>query len=104
MFAIKIAEVLGKRAQPSRVQFAGESLVGCWVIALLTFSGYELHFNPAPVGFLFLLVVVCESILCGFWQASIVSLVACACLDYYFYPPLLMFTITDPQDLSLIHI
>jgi two-component system, OmpR family, sensor histidine kinase KdpD len=57
-----------------------------------------LHFNPAPVGFLFLLVVVCVAILCGFWQASIVSMVACACLDYFFYPPLLQFTIADPQD------
>lgn len=98
MFAIKIAEFLGKKSSPSRLQFLGESLAGCWVIALLTFSGYELHFNPAPVGFLFLLVVVCESILCGFWQASIVSVVACACLDYFFYPPLLTFNITDPQN------
>jgi two-component system sensor histidine kinase KdpD len=68
------------------------------VIALLTFTGYVLHFNPAPVGFLFLLVVVCESILCGFWQASVVSVLACACLDYFFYPPLFHFTVNDPQD------
>jgi len=96
--AIKIAAFLGKRDQVTRGQFIGESLSGCWVIALLTFSGYVLHFNPAPVGFLFLLIVVCEAILCGFWQASVVSLVACGCLDYFFYPPLLKFTISDPQD------
>jgi len=57
-----------------------------------------LHFNAAPVGFLFLLVVVCVAILCGFWQASLVSLAACACLDYFFYPPVRQFTIADPQD------
>ena len=27
-----------------------------------------------------------------------VSLLASACLDYFFYPPLLVFSITDPQD------
>ena len=74
------------------------TLVGAWVVALLTFAGYELHFNSATVGFLFLLVVVCVAILCGFWQATVVSLLACAGLDYFFYPPLLVFTISDPQD------
>jgi two-component system sensor histidine kinase KdpD len=68
------------------------------VIGLVTFAGYELHFNPAPVGFLFLLIVVCEAILCGFWQATVVSLLACACLDYFFYPPILKFNMDDPQD------
>ena len=95
---MKISAFLGKRDHVSRKQFIWESLAGCWVIALLTFAGYELHFNPAPVGFLFLLIVVCVAILCGFWQASLVSIVACACLDYFFYPPVLRFTINDPQD------
>lgn len=95
---MKISAFLGKRDHVSPIQLIGESLAGCWVIALLTFAGYVLHFNAAPVGFLFLLIVVCVAILCGFWQASIVSVVACACLDYFFYPPVLQFTIYDPQD------
>lgn len=98
MDVAKIASALGKRKRLTRWQFLGESLLGCWVIGLLTFTGYVLHFNAAPVGFLFLLVVVCEAILSGFWQASIVSLAACSCLDYFFYPPLLKFGIVDPQD------
>lgn len=98
MNVMKISSFLGKRDPLTRSQFIGETLTGCWVIAILTFAGYVLHFNPAPVGFLFLLVVVCEAIVCGFWQASMVSVLACACLDYFFYPPLLHFTINDPQD------
>jgi two-component system sensor histidine kinase KdpD len=93
-----ISEISRKKNARAVAQFVGESLAGCWVIALLGFSGYVLHFNSAPVGFLFLLVVVTEAILCGFWQATVVSIVACACLDYLFYPPLLVFTIADPQD------
>jgi two-component system sensor histidine kinase KdpD len=95
---MKIANILGVPGRRTRSQFIGESLAGCWVVALLGFSGYVLHFNSAPVGFLFLLVVVAEAILCGFWQATVVSLLACACLDYFFYPPILVFSISDPQD------
>lgn len=93
-----IASFLGVRPRLGGARFAGETLTGCWVVVLLTFTGYVLHFNAAPVGFLFLLIVVCEAILCGFWQASIVSVLACACLDYFFYPPLFHFSIADPQD------
>lgn len=95
---MRILDILGERNHRTWLQFLGESLLGCWVIALLAFAGYELHFNAAPVGFLFLLVVVCVAILSGFWQASLVSLLACTCLDYFFYPPILTFNINDPQD------
>lgn len=71
---------------------------GCWAVAILGFSGFVLHFNSATVGFLFLLIVVSVAILGGFWEATVVSLLACACLDYLFYPPILVFTISDPQD------
>ncbi len=93
-----VANILGERKHPTAARFIGETLIACWVIALLTFTGFVLHFNPAPLGFLFLLVVVCEAILCGFWQASIVSLLACACLDYFFYPPLFHFSVANPED------
>ena len=95
---MKISDIYGEQFRGAYYRFIGESLAGCWVVALIVFSGYVLHFGSAPVGFLLLLVVVSEAILCGFWQATIVSLLACACLDYFFYPPLLQFTIGDPQD------
>jgi two-component system, OmpR family, sensor histidine kinase KdpD len=95
---MKISELMGEQNKFTRKQFIGQSMLGAWVIALLTFTGYTLRFSAAPVGFLFLLVVVCEAILAGFWQASIVSLLACSCLDYFFYPPLFQFTIADPRD------
>src|SRR5579862_9603586 len=95
---MKIPEILGEPSPKSHRRFIGETLAACWVVALLGFSGYVLHFGSAPVGFLFLLVVVSEAIVCGFWQATIVSLLACTCLDYFFYPPTLTFNIADPQD------
>src|SRR5580692_10083958 len=95
---MKIPESFGASNKKSRYQFIGQSAAGCWVVALLGFSGYILHFNSATVGFLFLLVVVSEAIICGFWQATVVSILACACLDYFFYPPFLTLNILDPQD------
>src|ERR1700756_1855513 len=95
---MEIPNILGGGRPKHHLQFIGESLAGCWIVALLGFSGYVLHFNSAPVGFLFFLFVVSEAILCGFWQATVVSLLACACLDYFFYPPVLVFSIVDPQD------
>jgi two-component system sensor histidine kinase KdpD len=85
-------------ADAAPLRFIGQSLAGVWVIALVTFAAYELRFNAAPVGFLYLLVTVVEAILCGFWQASIISVFACACLDFFFYPPLLTFNVADPRD------
>lgn len=79
-------------------RFLPGPLVGGWIVALLTFTGYELHFTPATVGFLFLLIVVSVAILCGFWQATAVSILACGSLDYFFYPPVFHFNVTDPQD------
>lgn len=95
---MKLSEFLGEPRKRTRRQFIGETLAGCWALALFGFAGYVLHFNSAPVGFLFLLVVVSEAILCGFWQATVVSVLACGCLDYFFYPPTLTFNITDAQD------
>ncbi|HTB96917.1 MAG TPA: ATP-binding protein [Terracidiphilus sp.] len=80
------------------LRFLGEALGGGWAVILLCFSGYILHFNSAPVGFLCLLVVVAEAIICGFWQATVVSVIGAACLDFLFYPPYLTLNITDPQD------
>jgi two-component system sensor histidine kinase KdpD len=95
---MKTSDILGTKKRRAYFQFLGESLAGCWVVAIITFSGYVLHFDSAPVGFLLLLDAVSMAILCGFWQATIVSVLACACLDFFFYPPLLTFRISDARD------
>jgi two-component system, OmpR family, sensor histidine kinase KdpD len=79
-------------------RFLGGALAGYSVVALFGFAGFVLHFNAATVGFLFLLVVATVAILAGFWQATVVSILACSILDYFFYHPLFVFSIADPQD------
>ena len=73
-------------------------LVVCLGLALLTYGGSVLQVNLTTISFLNLLLVLTVALLCGFWQASFTSLLAVACLDYFFLPPLFRFNVTDPQD------
>jgi len=74
------------------------NLVAWTCIALITYIGYVLQVKIVTVSSLFLLIVVAVASRSGFWQASFTSILAVACLDYFFMPPVLHFDIQDPQD------
>jgi len=70
-----------------------------WIcIALLTWCGFIWQVNLVTISSLYLLVVVAVAALWGFWPASLTSLLAVACLDYFLMPPVFRFNVTDPQD------
>jgi two-component system sensor histidine kinase KdpD len=75
-----------------------ENLAACTCIVLVTYCGFELHIKLLAVSSLYLLVIVAVASLCGFWQASFTSILAVACLDYFFMPPVFRFNIEDVQD------
>jgi two-component system sensor histidine kinase KdpD len=50
------------------------------------------------IGLLYLLLVVAVASLFGFWQASLISLLAVVCLDYFFTQPILHFYMTDSRE------
>lgn len=81
-----------------KLQFLAHCLAGCAGLAILTFYGVAYQIYLPAMGFLYLLVVVAVAIRFGFWPASVTSIVAVACLDYYFTPPIFTFNVTDPQD------
>ena len=64
----------------------------------MTYCAFTLHLNPMTISSLFLLLVVAMASFCGFWQASLTSMLAVACLDYFFMPPLFRLNVTDQQD------
>jgi two-component system sensor histidine kinase KdpD len=82
----------------SWLQLLKECAIGCASIAVLTFVAYKLHFPITTVGFTYLVVVVVASISYGIWQATFLSLVAVSCLNYFFVPPVLSFTVADERD------
>lgn len=90
---------LSKWIDPHRAfRFVWQRLIAWTVVALLTYCGFELQVNLATISSLYLLVVVATASFGSFWQASLTSLVAVACLDLFFLPPLFRFNIADPQD------
>jgi two-component system sensor histidine kinase KdpD len=91
--------VVSKWIEPDRAfRFLWQSLIAWAVIALVTYCGFDLQVNLATISSLYLLVVVATATFFGFWQASLTSLFAVACLDFFFLPPFFRFNVTDPQD------
>jgi two-component system sensor histidine kinase KdpD len=61
------------------------ALVAC------TWASFRLGQSVAFTGFLYLVLVVLIALYGGFWQATVVSIAAAACLNYYFVPPIFSF-------------
>lgn len=54
--------------------------------------------NPTTVGFIYLLTVLIIATEWGLLEATLASLVATACYNFFFLPPFYTFTIADPQN------
>ena len=89
---------LKSKQLPRRLRTLAQCLTASVVLALLTYFGFMLQINLLTIGLLYLLIVVAVASLFGFWQASLISLLAVACLDYFFLPPIFHFDVADPQD------
>ena len=81
-----------------RFRLLAECIAVCSGLAVSTYCGTVLRLNLTTISFLDLLFVLIVALLCGFWQASFTSLLAVACLDYFFLPPLFRFNIADSRD------
>jgi two-component system, OmpR family, sensor histidine kinase KdpD len=73
-------------------------LAGLTGVALVTLIAFRLHLNLSSSGSLYFLIVVMVSIVWGFWEASVTSLIAVSCLNYFFVPPVFTWTVSDPQN------
>ena len=91
-------DVMGSTQLPRSLRALAHCLAASVVLILLTYFGFVLHINLLTIGLLYLLIVVAVASLFSFWQASLISLLAVACLDYFFLPPIFHFDVADPQD------
>ena len=73
-------------------------LAGLAAVALVTLIAFRLHLNLSTSGSLYFLIVVMISVVWGFWEASVTSLIAVSCLNYFFVPPVFTWTVSDPQN------
>src|ERR1700731_1182194 len=65
---------------------------------LITWGAYRFHLNLSSATSIHLFLVTAIALRWGFIEASIVSLLSVACLDYFFTQPLFVFYMTDVQD------
>jgi len=90
--------VFGAIGQSRGAAVFAQSLVACAGLAVLTYAGFVLQVNLTTISFLYLLLVIAMALFCGFWQASVTSLLAVGCLDYFFTQPILHFYMTDLKE------
>jgi two-component system sensor histidine kinase KdpD len=67
-------------------------------IPLVTWLTYLSHGKALTAGLVELVLVMLIGFLCGFTEAAVASLLAVACLDYFYMPPILSLYERDPQD------
>jgi two-component system sensor histidine kinase KdpD len=67
-------------------------------VAAVTFCAFRLNLNLSTSGSLYFLIVVMVAVVWGFWEASVTSLIAVNCLNYFFVPPVLTWRVADPQN------
>ena len=72
---------------------------GCLAVCVITYICYHLRLNLSITGFVYLIVVVLQSLVGSFGSSAAVSLVAVLCLDFFFTPPIFSFEVTDPLDI-----
>lgn len=67
-------------------------------LAVLTAAGRYLDVNPTAIALVFLIAVLFASAYWGLRYAVVLSIVATACFNFFFLPPIYTFTISDPQN------
>ncbi|HEV3330712.1 MAG TPA: ATP-binding protein [Bryobacteraceae bacterium] len=60
-------------------------------LAACTWGSFHFGQGFAFTGFLYLILVVLAALYGGFWQATVISVAAAACLNYFFVPPIFSF-------------
>jgi two-component system sensor histidine kinase KdpD len=86
-----------KIVQP-RIRILRGYVAGLSAVSAVTFIAFRLHLNLSTSGSLYFLIVVMVSVVWGFWEASVTSLLAVSCLNYFFVPPIFTWIIADPQN------
>jgi two-component system sensor histidine kinase KdpD len=88
-----------QRVKDQRFWHSGTRAVpGTLLVGLVTFVCYGLRLDLTVTGFLYLIIVVLQSLIGDFVSSAIVSVVADLCLNFFFAPPLFSFRVSDSSD------
>ena len=92
---MKITRKRKIRVHPATAQF----LLGIAGVALITFVCFKMGFGVGRTSFAYVILIALISLLGSFVVSVVLSIVAVACLNYFFVPPLFEFRVDDPDDI-----
>jgi PAS domain S-box-containing protein len=75
-------------------------LLGIAGLALITFVCFQIGFGVARTASGYVILIALVSLLGSFSVSVVLSIVAVACLNYFFVPPLFELRVDDPQDIA----
>jgi PAS domain S-box-containing protein len=81
---------------------AVQLLLGIAGLALITFICFQLGFHIGRTAFAYLILIALVSLLGNFSASVALSIIAVACLNYFFASPLFDLRIDDPEDIERI--
>src|SRR6202162_3407820 len=74
-------------------------LLALSLVATITFVFFRLiHVNATSVGFFYLVAILVIATVGGLIEATVSSITAMLCFNFFFLPPIGTFTIADPQN------
>jgi two-component system sensor histidine kinase KdpD len=75
------------------------AIPGALLVGPVTFICYELGLNLTVTSFLYLIIVVLQSLLGDYVSSVVVSIIADLCLNFFFIPPIFSFRVSDSSDI-----
>jgi two-component system, OmpR family, sensor histidine kinase KdpD len=74
------------------------AIPGTLLVGVVTLICYWLRLDLTVTGFIYLIVVVLQSLFGDFVSSAVVSIIADLCLNFFFAPPLFSFRVSDSSD------
>ena len=87
-----------KRRTPLQIP-AAQFLLGIAGVAAITYVCFWVGFGMGRTAFVYLILIALVSLLGSFSVSVVLSIIAVACLNYFFVPPLFEFRVDDPDDI-----
>src|SRR3954471_2378844 len=77
-------------------------LAGTVALACATWICFRLGLNPAATSFVYLIIIVLLSLMDSFISSALFSVIAVACLNFFFVEPLYVFHVAAASDLAML--
>jgi PAS domain S-box-containing protein len=92
-----------KRTLISRFRYLATLwLAGTVALACATWICFQLGLNPAATSFVYLIVIVLLSLMDSFISSALFSIIAVACLNFFFVEPLYAFHVATASDVAML--